>query len=189
MGGSALPVQVGDVTPQVAGVAAASAFELRFRGLNVGDQGEILRRVVDLPGAPVGRVRQDRHGDPQKHGRPADEAPGTFLSCNLPDSLGGDPGERRIPEILITGPAARGLLPGEDGAAAPSAGECVYLAHPRVENFRIFGAAAQSEGETDASLDLSFTAGTNVLVGENDSGKTARQADRLLSAPSRRCLL
>lgn len=49
----------------------------------------------------------------------------------------------------------------------------MYLAHLRVENFRVFGAAAQSEGETDASLDLSFTAGTNVLVGENDSGKTA----------------
>ncbi|MFC4502943.1 MULTISPECIES: ATP-dependent nuclease [Streptomyces] len=47
------------------------------------------------------------------------------------------------------------------------------MAHLRVENFRVFGAAAQSEGETDASLDLSFTAGTNVLVGENDSGKTA----------------
>ncbi|MEU8789740.1 AAA family ATPase [Streptomyces sp. NPDC048643] len=66
-----------------------------------------------------------------------------------------------------------GLLPGEEGAAAPSTGESVYLAHLRVENFRVFGAAAQSEGETDASLDLSFTAGTNVLVGENDSGKTA----------------
>ncbi|MCK9876969.1 AAA family ATPase [Frankia sp. Ag45/Mut15] len=49
----------------------------------------------------------------------------------------------------------------------------MYLAHLRVENFRIFGAAAQNEGETDASLGLSFTAGTNVLVGENDSGKTA----------------
>lgn len=49
----------------------------------------------------------------------------------------------------------------------------MYLAHLRVENFRVFGAAAQSEGETDASLGLSFTPGTNVLVGENDSGKTA----------------
>ncbi|CAO5179673.1 putative ATP-dependent endonuclease of the OLD family [Frankia sp. AiPs1] len=49
----------------------------------------------------------------------------------------------------------------------------MYLAHLRVENFRVFGAAAQSDGETDASLNLSFTAGTNVLVGENDSGKTA----------------
>ncbi|MEU9247771.1 AAA family ATPase [Streptomyces sp. NPDC048385] len=47
------------------------------------------------------------------------------------------------------------------------------MAHLRVETFRVFGAAAQGEGETDASLDLSFTAGTNVLVGENDSGKTA----------------
>ncbi|MEU2462382.1 AAA family ATPase [Streptomyces sp. NPDC012473] len=49
----------------------------------------------------------------------------------------------------------------------------MYLAHLRVENFRVFGAAAQSDDETDASLNLSFTAGTNVLVGENDSGKTA----------------
>ncbi|MFI0942715.1 ATP-dependent nuclease [Streptomyces sp. NPDC021020] len=47
------------------------------------------------------------------------------------------------------------------------------MAHLRVENFRVFGATAQSEDESDASLDLSFTAGTNVLVGENDSGKTA----------------
>jgi putative ATP-dependent endonuclease of OLD family len=49
----------------------------------------------------------------------------------------------------------------------------VYLAHLRVENFRVFGGVPQSEGESDASLHLSFTAGTNVLVGENDSGKTA----------------
>ncbi len=49
----------------------------------------------------------------------------------------------------------------------------MYLAHLRVENFRVFGAAAQNEGEADTSLSLSFTAGTNVLVGENDSGKTA----------------
>ncbi|MFJ3975898.1 ATP-dependent nuclease [Streptomyces sp. NPDC090021] len=47
------------------------------------------------------------------------------------------------------------------------------MARLQVENFRVFGVAAQSEGERDTSLDLSFTAGTNVLVGENDSGKTA----------------
>ncbi|MFJ1958248.1 ATP-dependent nuclease [Streptomyces microflavus] len=47
------------------------------------------------------------------------------------------------------------------------------MAQLRVENFRVFGAAAQSESSTDASLELSFTGGTNVLVGENDSGKTA----------------
>ncbi|MEV6750422.1 ATP-dependent nuclease [Streptomyces sp. NPDC088394] len=54
-----------------------------------------------------------------------------------------------------------------------SAGVCVYLAHLRVEDFRVFGLAAQGEGKRDDSLSLSFTAGTNVLVGENDSGKTA----------------
>ncbi|WP_338118737.1 ATP-dependent nuclease [Streptomyces cyaneofuscatus] len=49
----------------------------------------------------------------------------------------------------------------------------MYLAHLRVENFRVFGPAAQGEGERGDALSVSFTAGTNVLVGENDSGKTA----------------
>ncbi|MFD9237817.1 ATP-dependent endonuclease [[Kitasatospora] papulosa] len=49
----------------------------------------------------------------------------------------------------------------------------MYLAHLRVENFRAFGPAAQGDDERDDALSLSFTAGTNVLVGENDSGKTA----------------
>ncbi|MER6233873.1 MULTISPECIES: hypothetical protein [Streptomyces] len=47
------------------------------------------------------------------------------------------------------------------------------MAHLRVENFRVFGPAAQGDDERDDALSLSFTAGTNVLVGENDSGKTA----------------
>ncbi|WP_218108964.1 ATP-binding protein [Streptomyces sp. LUP47B] len=40
-------------------------------------------------------------------------------------------------------------------------------------NFRIFGAAPQKDGDKDASLSLDFGPATNVLVGENDSGKTA----------------
>lgn len=49
----------------------------------------------------------------------------------------------------------------------------MYLARLRAENFRIFGAAALECGGPDESLDISFSRGTNVLVGENDSGKTA----------------
>ncbi|MFI6438015.1 ATP-dependent nuclease [Streptomyces sp. NPDC050759] len=49
----------------------------------------------------------------------------------------------------------------------------VYLACLYAENFRIFGAAPQKEGDKDASLSLDFGPATNVLVGENDSGKTA----------------
>ncbi|MFJ9339905.1 ATP-dependent nuclease [Streptomyces sp. NPDC101733] len=48
----------------------------------------------------------------------------------------------------------------------------MYLARLRAENFRIFGAAASESGGPDESLDISFSRGTNVLVGENDSGKT-----------------
>ncbi|MFD6076260.1 ATP-dependent endonuclease [Streptomyces hydrogenans] len=49
----------------------------------------------------------------------------------------------------------------------------MYLARLRAENFRIFGAAAQEGDGSGESLDVSFSPGTNVLVGENDSGKTA----------------
>ncbi|MFG2471422.1 AAA family ATPase [Streptomyces canus] len=49
----------------------------------------------------------------------------------------------------------------------------VYLACLYAENFRIFGAAPQKDGDKDASLSLDFGPATNVLVGENDSGKTA----------------
>ncbi|MFI0146355.1 AAA family ATPase [Streptomyces globisporus] len=49
----------------------------------------------------------------------------------------------------------------------------MYLARLRAENFRIFGAAAQEEDGSDEALNISFSPGTNVLVGENDSGKTA----------------
>ncbi|MFD4941310.1 ATP-dependent endonuclease [Streptomyces sp. NPDC058409] len=49
----------------------------------------------------------------------------------------------------------------------------MYLARLRAENFRIFGAATSESGGPDALLDISFSRGINVLVGENDSGKTA----------------
>ncbi|MFF1910994.1 ATP-dependent endonuclease [Streptomyces sp. NPDC058239] len=49
----------------------------------------------------------------------------------------------------------------------------MYLARLRAENFRIFGVAALDGDGPDESLDISFSPGTNVLVGENDSGKTA----------------
>ncbi|WP_329245151.1 AAA family ATPase [Streptomyces sp. NBC_01478] len=41
------------------------------------------------------------------------------------------------------------------------------------KNFRTFGAASQKDGDKDASLRLDLGPATNVLVGENDSGKSA----------------
>jgi len=52
-------------------------------------------------------------------------------------------------------------------------GTSLYLACLYAENFRIFGSAPLKNGDTDASLSLDFGPATNVLVGENDSGKTA----------------
>ncbi|OWA03995.1 hypothetical protein B9W62_27505 [Streptomyces sp. CS113] len=52
-------------------------------------------------------------------------------------------------------------------------GASLYLACLYAENFRIFGATPQKDGDRDASLSLDFGPATNVLVGENDSGKTA----------------
>ncbi|MFE0834164.1 AAA family ATPase [Streptomyces sp. NPDC058828] len=52
-------------------------------------------------------------------------------------------------------------------------GASLYLACLYAENFRIFGATPQKNGDEDASLSLDFGPATNVLVGENDSGKTA----------------
>ncbi|WP_439812339.1 ATP-dependent nuclease [Streptomyces sp. P9-2] len=49
----------------------------------------------------------------------------------------------------------------------------MYLAHVRAENFRIFGPVPQRQGDDDKSLRIDFGPGISVLVGENDSGKTA----------------
>ncbi|MET8277124.1 hypothetical protein AB0P40_33005 [Streptomyces sp. NPDC079189] len=65
--------------PQEDGVALAGALELRFLGLDVGDQGEVLRRVAALLHALVGRVRQDHHGGRRSTVVRADEEPGTLV--------------------------------------------------------------------------------------------------------------
>jgi putative ATP-dependent endonuclease of the OLD family len=44
----------------------------------------------------------------------------------------------------------------------------MHLAHVTIENFRIFGSLAEKK-----SLDLRISKGLTVLVGENDSGKSA----------------
>lgn len=49
----------------------------------------------------------------------------------------------------------------------------MYLACLRAENFRIFGTAPQQEGSQDSRLSVEFGRGANVLVGENNSGKSA----------------
>ncbi|MGR6918779.1 ATP-dependent nuclease [[Actinomadura] parvosata] len=49
----------------------------------------------------------------------------------------------------------------------------MYLAEVRAENFRIYGVAADGPEETGRALSITFDRGLNVLVGENDSGKTA----------------
>ncbi|MFJ3826263.1 AAA family ATPase [Streptomyces nodosus] len=41
------------------------------------------------------------------------------------------------------------------------------------ESFRIFGSSPQKSGDPDTSLNLELSPATNVLVGENDNGKTA----------------
>ncbi|UNM12031.1 AAA family ATPase [Streptomyces formicae] len=63
--------------------------------------------------------------------------------------------------------------PGQPGHGPQRSGTSLYLACLYAENFRIFGAAPQKDGDKDASLSLAFGPATNVLVGENDSGKTA----------------
>ncbi|MBT2417374.1 AAA family ATPase [Streptomyces sp. ISL-22] len=60
-----------------------------------------------------------------------------------------------------------------EGAGLRLSGASLYLACLYVENFRIFGSAPQKDGAPDSSLNLEFGPATNVLVGENDSGKTA----------------
>ena len=49
----------------------------------------------------------------------------------------------------------------------------MYLVSVRAENFRIFGSGPKSDGDADRRLHLEFGPATNVLVGENDSGKSA----------------
>ncbi|OZC48882.1 hypothetical protein CH286_11145 [Rhodococcus sp. WWJCD1] len=49
----------------------------------------------------------------------------------------------------------------------------MYLRSVRAENFRIFGSRPKGDSGDDLRLSLEFGPGTNVLVGENDSGKSA----------------
>ena len=48
----------------------------------------------------------------------------------------------------------------------------MYLSNIKLWNFRKFGSDGEFELEKP-DLDLSFTNGMNVLIGENDSGKSA----------------
>ncbi|MDB4898043.1 MAG: chromosome segregation protein [Firmicutes bacterium] len=49
----------------------------------------------------------------------------------------------------------------------------MYLAEIRAENFRIYGPSTKNKDEIDRSLHLSLGKGLSVMIGENDSGKTA----------------
>jgi len=49
----------------------------------------------------------------------------------------------------------------------------VYLAELQAENFRIYGPRPYRDGDDDLSLLVRFNTGLSVLVGENDSGKSA----------------
>jgi putative ATP-dependent endonuclease of the OLD family len=49
----------------------------------------------------------------------------------------------------------------------------MYLRKLRIENFRIFGARAENQQSRDEHLELEIRRGLTLLVGENDSGKTA----------------
>jgi putative ATP-dependent endonuclease of OLD family len=49
----------------------------------------------------------------------------------------------------------------------------MYLSNIKLWNFRKFGSTSSSIDLKSPNLDLNFTNGLNVLIGENDSGKTA----------------
>lgn len=49
----------------------------------------------------------------------------------------------------------------------------MYLSNIKLWNFRKFGSCNATDYQTNPHLDLNLTKGLNVIVGENDSGKTA----------------
>lgn len=49
----------------------------------------------------------------------------------------------------------------------------MYLSNIKLWNFRKFGSAGETDYRTKPHLDLDLTKGLNVIIGENDSGKTA----------------
>ncbi|WP_375803600.1 AAA family ATPase [Streptomyces sp. A012304] len=70
--------------------------------------------------------------------------------------------------VPTVGASLRSLFRPRQVSGASLCLACLYA-----ENFRIFGSMPRKDGDTDASLCLEFGPATNVLVGENDSGKTA----------------
>jgi putative ATP-dependent endonuclease of OLD family len=49
----------------------------------------------------------------------------------------------------------------------------MYLSNIKLWNFRKFGSSDEQDYQTNPHLDLNLTRGLNVIIGENDSGKTA----------------
>lgn len=49
----------------------------------------------------------------------------------------------------------------------------MYLSNLKLWNFRKFGSTDETDYQTKPHLDLNLTKGLNVIIGENDSGKTA----------------
>ncbi len=49
----------------------------------------------------------------------------------------------------------------------------MYLSNIKLWNFRKFGSSDESDYQTNPHLDLNLPKGLNVIIGENDSGKTA----------------
>ena len=49
----------------------------------------------------------------------------------------------------------------------------MYLSNIKLWNFRKFGSTSSNIDLSSPNLDLNFTNGLNVLIGENDSGKTS----------------
>ena len=49
----------------------------------------------------------------------------------------------------------------------------MYLSNVKFWNFRKFGSCSETDYRTSPHLDLNLTKGLNVIIGENDSGKTA----------------
>lgn len=88
---------------------------------------------------------------------------------------------RWLPSLWLSGRRISGSrwCVGAVGTPAPAefgAGEwgaSLYLSCVRAENFRVFGSGPGEDGGSDRRLSLELGPGTNVLVGENDSGKSA----------------